>query len=106
MRLGITKSENEVVVGEDQYGIPIIDCPDVVVDKPKEKVQRFGRFWYKCPECSQDCWHEDNGKTYYHLLRCSFSNNIGYGTERDISSTKHAINCSCYTCSPPRENKK
>lgn len=97
----ITKTESEVVVGEDQHGIPIIDCPEFV-SAVVEKHQKFGRFWYKCSECLEECWHEDNGKTYYHKLKCSFSNSIGYGAERGNTTLPHHTSCDCCTCKPPK----
>jgi len=99
----ITKSESEVVIGEDQFGIPIVECP-AHVPAPAGK-QKFGRFWYKCEECWEECWHEDNGTTFYHKLKCSFSNTIGYGKERGNSTLPHHPSCDCFTCHPPKEKK-
>ena len=99
----VTKTESEVVVGEDQHGIPIIDCPEFLPTVDSHK--RFGRFWYKCSECHEECWHEDNGKTYFHKLKCSFSNSVGYGAERGGTTLPHHPGCDCFTCQPPKEKR-
>jgi hypothetical protein len=80
----VTRDASEVVVGEDQWKIPIIECPALKLkgDIKGEHGQTTGRFWYDCPECGNDCLHEVNGKVYYHTLACSHSNGIGYGAER------------------------
>ena len=82
----ITKSESESIVGEDANSVPIIDCPDVKPMPAVAGARMIGRQWYKCVECGNECLHEVNGKTYYHLLACSHSNGIAYGDERSAGA--------------------
>lgn len=93
----ITKSESEKVVGEDANHIPIVECPEV---KPMPVVsgkRMIGMQWYKCAECGNECLHEVNGLTYYHKLRCSHSNGIGYGEERSMVKSGSGKSSGDYT---------
>jgi hypothetical protein len=96
--MSVTKTESEKVVGTDEHGVAIVECPDV---KPYAGGQ-FGKFWFVCGECGMDCFHDENGKTYFHLLKCSQSNLVGYGSERKNTTLPHSESCSCYTCKPPK----
>jgi hypothetical protein len=95
----VTRDESEVVVGEDQWGVPILECPQIKLDRREYgKEGQTGRFWYKCAECGNECLHEVNGKVYYHTLACSKSNGIGYGGERQVTTGIHHPLCDCLTC--------
>jgi phage terminase large subunit GpA-like protein len=99
--MSVTKTDSETIIGVDEWSIPIVDCPEA--DTAKDT--KYGRFWYTCPECGHECWHEINGKVYYHKLSCSASNGIGYDEERENTTLPHAENCSCNTCEPPKPKK-
>ena len=88
MRGRITKSDSEKVIGEDSNRIPIIECPPEPPVVSKIGAKMIGKQWYKCPECLNECFHEVNGKVYYHKLSCSKSNGIGYGDERAEKAPK------------------
>jgi hypothetical protein len=78
----VTKSDSEKVIGVDAHNIPIVDCPEFVPTASKTGVSMVGKQWYICSECGNECFHEIQGRTYYHKLSCSHSNGIGYGSER------------------------
>jgi len=82
----VTKDDSEVVVGEDQYGVDIVECPEFkggrCLRADRLDSNANGKYWYVCPECGNTCWREVNGKTYYHKLSCPQSNGIGYNDER------------------------
>ena len=84
----VTKSESEKVVGVDAHNIPIVECPEFRPMPEVSGVRMVGKQWYKCPECLNECFHEVNGKVYYHKLSCSKSNGIGYNDERIESPAK------------------
>ena len=81
-----TKDDSERVVGEDQYGVDIVDCPEFksgfCLKPDQQDGTSNGKYWFVCPVCSNTCWREVNGLTYYHKLVCSASNGIGYNDER------------------------
>jgi hypothetical protein len=92
----VTRTESEVVVGEDQFGVPIIECPEI-------KLSRKGAVtWYKCKECGNEAMNDTFG-TYYHKLVCSKSNGIGYNEERKNMTLPHNSRCDCMTCQPQKE---
>jgi hypothetical protein len=94
----VTRDKSEVVVGEDEFKLPVVECPEV-------KLGRFGKYWERCPECKEDIFHEVNGKEYYHKLACKHSNGVGYGGERTNQTLPHHPQCDCMTCEPPKEKK-
>jgi len=96
----VTKTESETIVGVDEFKLPIVDCPEVVLGAGESK--KFGKYWYKCPDCEEEVFHEENGKSYYHLLKCKRSNGIGYGVERSNTTIPHHKMCDCFTCHPPK----
>jgi hypothetical protein len=91
----ITKTDSETVVGEDEFRLPVVECPEV-------KLGRSGRYWHDCMECGNNVLHEVNGKSYYHKLSCSKSNGIGYNDERSNTTLPHHAGCNCLTCEPPK----
>jgi hypothetical protein len=93
----LTRDDAEKVVGEDEFKTPIVDT-DI-------KLGRSGRSWRGCEECGCFVLHETNGKTYYHKLKCSQSNGIGYDDERVNTTLPHHPKCDCYTCVPPKDKK-
>jgi hypothetical protein len=92
------KKEGEVISGEDEFGIEILDVPDFKDVTPAHN-------WYTCEECNEfTLW--EYGKTYYHKLSCSKSNGIGYVQGERINTTQpHDLFCNCMCCSPKTKGK-
>ena len=93
----VTKTESEKVVGEDEFKLPIVDCPEVII-------KTGARTWYKC-SCGREALIEVNGKEYYHATSCPKSNGVPYGPERVNTTLPHHPQCDCMTCQPPKGAK-
>lgn len=91
----VIKDDSERVIGEDQFGVDIVDCPEFkggfCLKPDQQDSSSNGKYWYTCPECGNTCWREVNGLTYYHLLSCSASNGIGYNKERIEDVTERLV---------------
>ena len=56
-----------------------------VIPEESEKIRAFRPVcnkWQVCAECGNEILKDLDGE-FYHLLRCSRSNGIGYGSERN-----------------------
>ena len=93
----IKKDDSEILIGEDEWKIPVLECPFVRTGSGKE--------WLYCTECGRTILLNDNGKTYYHKKSCTYSNGIGYGDERENTTLPHSDTCKCFTCEPPKNKK-
>lgn len=90
----VLKTESETIVGEDEFKLPIVECPEIkptYLRNDHDDDKQPGKYWYICPECKNVCWREVNGNTYYHLRSCFKSNGIGYGEERSAETVNKRL---------------